>query len=78
MQSFPEHGLSLFKSEDYWTCKELIEISNNGKIYPEEKLQRKTNNLFNLTLDVLADKKLKWEHIGRKTPRQILKQAFKE
>lgn len=65
MASFPETGLQLYKSLDYWQCKELLDISSNAKRNPGDKLQQKENDRFNSYLDKTAYNKYKWKYLDK-------------
>lgn len=66
LSAYPEHGLDLFKSLDYWQCKDLIDIANNAKINPTDKLQSSINNRFNKYLDDYSYKRFEWMYLPKK------------
>jgi hypothetical protein len=60
LSSYPENGLKLYNSLDYWQCRELLDISSNGRINPEGKLQLLENEVFNTFLDKYSLSKFNW------------------
>lgn len=77
MNNYPENGLELYKKFDYWKCKELIEISNDGRINPGDRLQEDQNNLFNSFLDKNCNKKMNWMYLDTEyNLKQIQKHSY--
>lgn len=64
--AYPENGYELYRTRDYWSCRELIDIANNGRINPEDKLQKVANTAFNDLLDRRAYKKHSWMYLPEK------------
>jgi len=63
LNAYPENGLELFNTYDYWTCKELIDIANNSRIPPEIKIQEAENVKFNAYLDKYSRSKFGWLYL---------------
>lgn len=66
LASFPENALAIYNTCDYWICKELLEINNNGKINQEEHLQNIENSVFNSYLNTYSNHKFNWLDIDEK------------
>lgn len=64
--TFPENGLQLYNTLDYWACKELLEVSSSAKMSPGDKLQEVKNNAFNNMLDCISYRKVNWECLPEK------------
>lgn len=76
LNSYPETGFELYRTCDYWQCKEIIDIANDARINAGDKLQLKENNLFNQYLDKIQHRKLKWMYLPEKLNlRQIKKKS---
>ena len=61
--TFPENGLELYNTLDYWACKELLEVASSAKMNPGDKLQEVKNDAFNELLDDISYRKFPWECI---------------
>jgi hypothetical protein len=66
LTAFPEKGLELFNTLDYWECRDLLSISSNGKINSEDNNQKVENNIFNNYLDRYSNKKVAWFDLKEK------------
>lgn len=66
LTAFPENGLTLYNTLDYWRCKDLLDINSNGKIDPGTRIQEDKNAAFNEFLDANSFKKLEWSFIEGK------------
>lgn len=65
LSSYPENGLALYNSLDYWQCRELLDISSSGRINPEGKLQLLENKIFNMFLDKYSLTKFNWYSLDK-------------
>lgn len=66
MGLYEHKGLDIYKTHDYYECRELIDIASTGKQIPEDRLQELANERFNMFLDEVAYNKFKWLHIPQK------------
>jgi hypothetical protein len=64
--AFPENGLEMYKTLDYWECKDLLDIKGIGSCNPSDRLQLHKNNIFNDYLDSVAYSKFDWQFLPNK------------
>jgi hypothetical protein len=77
LNAYPENGLELYRTLDYWQCKELIDIANDAKINAGDRLQQVENSLFNKFIDKFVDTKFDWNYLPEKLSlRQIKKKSY--
>ena len=70
--------MELYKKFDYWECRELIEISNDARINPGDRLQETENKKFNEFLDKYSNKKFNWEYLNTKYSLRQIKNTAPE
>lgn len=75
LAAYPENGLELYKTYDYWTCRELLDAYNSARINPEDKIQENLNKKFNKFL-CSSDRKYEWSHVGKQSLYQIYKKTL--
>ncbi|MGL5923683.1 hypothetical protein [Chroococcidiopsis sp.] len=61
--AFPENGIELYRSIDYWQCRELLDLSSDGRMSSEDRIQAAENHVFNTYLDRTASNKIAWVEI---------------
>lgn len=66
LSGYPENALELFRTLDYWECKELLDINSSSKSSPTERLQELENDKLNNLLDKKAYNKVKWMYLEDK------------
>jgi hypothetical protein len=77
LASFPESGLELYNTLDYWTCRELLDVGGDARINPEHKKQEEYNSKFANYLNKRHLKKFLWQEIPlKKNLRQIKKSSY--
>jgi hypothetical protein len=66
MSAYPENGLQLYRTLDYWECKDLLDIKGISNCNPGDRLQLHKNGIFNQYLDEIAYKKVDWQFLPKK------------
>jgi hypothetical protein len=61
LSAYPENGLTLYHTLDYWEVKDLLFVKGNRSKSPEVEIQECKNEVFNEYLNAEAYKKTDWE-----------------
>lgn len=64
--SYPENGLELYRTLDYWECRDLLDIKSLAACNPGDRLQLHKNQIFNQYLDSTAYKKFEWQFLPKR------------
>lgn len=66
MSAYPENGLQLYKTLDYWECKDLLDVKGLANCNPSDRLQLYKNDILNKYLDTVAYRKFEWQFLPKR------------